>query len=46
MNSHYCIETLDKTLQDILEKSQFGGKSIILSGDFGQTIPVKPGAMK
>ncbi|PKA58541.1 ATP-dependent DNA helicase PIF1 [Apostasia shenzhenica] len=39
-----CIESLHKTLQDIMEcDAIFGGKTIILGGDFRQVLPVTPG---
>ena len=43
MNDRRCFETLDRTLRDILNNSEkpFGGKSIMLGGDFRQTLPVK-----
>lgn len=44
MNYRRCFESLDKTLRDITEHGDtlFGGKSILLGGDFRQTLPVKP----
>ncbi|XP_071718051.1 ATP-dependent DNA helicase pfh1-like [Rutidosis leptorrhynchoides] len=43
MNDKKCFESLDRTLRDILdcESLPFGGKSIILGGDFRQTMLVK-----
>jgi hypothetical protein len=43
MNDRKCFETLDRTLRDIMDTptSLFGGKSVILGGDFRQTLPVK-----
>ena len=41
----YHLEALDRTLRDIIELEEpFGGKILILSGDFRQTLPVIPGA--
>ncbi|XP_071713363.1 uncharacterized protein [Rutidosis leptorrhynchoides] len=41
MNNNRCFEALDRSLRDILGKknSPFGGKSMILGGDFKQTLP-------
>nr|GEX45435.1 DNA helicase [Tanacetum cinerariifolium] len=43
MSDRHCFEALDRSLKDILNNSNtmFGGKSIILGGDFKQTLPVK-----
>ncbi|GJZ76324.1 DNA helicase, partial [Tanacetum coccineum] len=48
MNDRRCFEVLDRTLRDILNApfSLFGGKSVLLGGDFCQTLPVKKGASK
>ncbi|KAL4578339.1 hypothetical protein LXL04_014460 [Taraxacum kok-saghyz] len=48
MNNRLCFETLDRTLRDILDAHHipFGGKSIMLGGDFRQTLPVIQGASK
>ncbi|GKD34064.1 DNA helicase [Tanacetum coccineum] len=48
MNDHRCFEALDRSLRDIVDKpsSLFGGKSVLLGGDFRQTLPVKKGASK
>ena len=43
MNDRRFFEALDRTLRDILNNPEkpFGGKSIMLGGDFRQTLPVK-----
>ncbi|GJX79269.1 nucleic acid-binding, OB-fold protein [Tanacetum coccineum] len=48
MNDRRCFKTLDRTLKDIMDRPDqlFGGKSVILGGDFRQTLPVKKGASK
>ncbi|GJV53078.1 DNA helicase [Tanacetum coccineum] len=48
MNDRRCFEALDRCLKDILDNpyALFGGKSIILGGDFRQTLPVKKKASK
>nr|XP_043637915.1 uncharacterized protein LOC122608909 [Erigeron canadensis] len=48
MNDRRCFESLDKALRDITNNkhSPFGGKSILLGGDFRQTLPIKPKASK
>ncbi|XP_022003859.1 uncharacterized protein LOC110901334 [Helianthus annuus] len=48
MNDRRCFESLDKTLKDILDNQSkpFGGKSVLLGGDFRQTLPIKPKALK
>ncbi|XP_076924323.1 uncharacterized protein LOC143586728 [Bidens hawaiensis] len=42
MSYRRCFESLNKSLQDILDKScvPFGGKSMLLGGDFRQTLPI------
>ena len=41
----YQLEALDRTLRDVMEdECPFGGKTIVLSGDFRQCLPVVPGA--
>ena len=45
MLHRYQIEALDRTLQDLMNNHKpFGGKVLILSGDFRQCLPVIPGA--
>ncbi|GJS68775.1 DNA helicase [Tanacetum coccineum] len=48
MNDRHCYKALDRSLRDIVNKpfSFFGGKSVLLGGDFRQTLPVKKGASK
>ncbi|GJY71242.1 DNA helicase [Tanacetum coccineum] len=48
MNDKRCFEALDRTLKDLMNapKTLFGGKTVILGGDFRQTLPVKKGAAK
>nr|GEY38832.1 DNA helicase [Tanacetum cinerariifolium] len=48
MNDHRCFEALDRSLKDISNSPNtfFGGTSIILGGDFRQTLPVKKKASK
>ena len=39
------LEAMDRSLRDIMDiEEPFGGKILILSGDFRQTLPVIPGA--
>ena len=39
------MEALDRTLKDITSQNDpFGGKIVILSGDFRQCLPIIPGA--
>ncbi|KAK9049501.1 hypothetical protein SSX86_031532 [Deinandra increscens subsp. villosa] len=48
MSDRRCFEALDRTLKDILDNPDkpFGGKSILLGGDFRQTLPIKKNATK
>ncbi|GJV93168.1 DNA helicase [Tanacetum coccineum] len=48
MNDRRCFKTLDRTLRDILNQPDhlFGGKTVMLGGDFRQTLPVKKGASR
>jgi len=41
MTNRYCLKTLDRTLKDILDcDAPFGGKVMIMDGDFRQVLPV------
>ena len=45
MNHRYQLEALDRTLRDLTDQDlPFGGKIIVLSGDFRQCLPVIPNA--
>ena len=47
MAKKYAIEAVDRTLQDIMgNKEQFGGKVVVLGGDFRQVLPVVPRATR
>ncbi|KAJ6935238.1 DNA helicase [Populus alba x Populus x berolinensis] len=47
MNNRFCFEALDRSLRDVLRlNNPFGGKSILLGGDFRQILPVIPGGTK
>ncbi|GKD27103.1 DNA helicase [Tanacetum coccineum] len=48
MNDRRCFEALDRSLGDILTMPVrlFGGKYILLGGDFCRALPVKKGASK
>ena len=47
MLHRYLIEAIDRTLQDIMGNCKlFGGKVVIFSGDFQQTLPVIPRATR
>ncbi|XP_075475588.1 uncharacterized protein LOC142506663 [Primulina tabacum] len=45
MCRRYAIEVVDRTFQDVVaNKEQFGGKIVLLGGDFMQVLPVIPKA--
>ncbi|KAM0911763.1 hypothetical protein ACQ4PT_013243 [Festuca glaucescens] len=53
MTSRYCFEALDRTLRDVLSSNDssmsslpFGGKPVVLGGDFRQILPVIEGASR
>ena len=48
MLDKYLLEALDRTLRDLMRASDkpFGGKVIIIAGDFRQCIPVVKGAQR
>ena len=48
MLDRYMLEAMDRTLKDVMNKPElpFGGKVIILAGDFRQCLPVVPGASR
>ena len=48
MLDRFLLEALDRSLRDIMQTPDkaFGGKIIILAGDFRQCLPVVPGASR
>uniref|UniRef100_A0A6N2LSJ9 ATP-dependent DNA helicase n=1 Tax=Salix viminalis TaxID=40686 RepID=A0A6N2LSJ9_SALVM len=47
MNHRCCFEALDRSLRDILAHDQpFGGKTVLLGGDFRQILPVVTGEQR
>jgi len=45
MLDRYCYEALDRTLKDFTDNNtKFGGKTVLVSGDFRQLLEVIPGA--
>ena len=53
MGNRYHLEALDRTLRDLmktvnplLEHEPFGGKVIVIAGDFRQTLPISPRASR
>jgi len=42
MAPRYALEIMDRTLRDIMNNySPFGGKIVLLGGDFRQLLPIK-----
>ncbi|CDF36188.1 ATP dependant DNA helicase PIF1 [Chondrus crispus] len=42
-----CIETVDRSLRDLMQTDRpFGGKFLLLAGDFRQILPVVPGGSR
>jgi len=47
MAPHYVLEIMDRTLRDIMQNDlYFGGKIVLLGGDFRQLLPVKEKATR
>ena len=53
MNNRCCFEALDRSMRDVLSGCDncsrdlpFGGKTVLLGGDFRQILPVIPGGTK
>ena len=48
MLNKYLLEAMDRTLRDLMQKPDvpFGGKVIVIAGDFKQCLPVIPGATR
>lgn len=47
MRSKHCFESLDRSMKDIVrnkDNRRFGGKVVVLGGDFRQVLPVIHGA--
>ncbi|CDF33589.1 Putativ ATP dependant DNA helicase [Chondrus crispus] len=47
MCHRHCIETVDCSLRDLMQTDRpFGGKFLVLAGDFRQILPVVPGGSR
>ncbi|CDF36122.1 unnamed protein product [Chondrus crispus] len=47
MCHRHCIETVDRSLRDLIQTDRpFGGKFLVLAGDFRQILPVVPGGSR
>ena len=48
MLDRYNLEAMDRSLRDLMsnQDEEFGGKTLILAGDFRQCLPVVPGATR
>ena len=48
MLDRFQLEAMDRTLRDIMNKPDipFGGKTLVMTGDFRQCLPVLPGASR
>ncbi|CDF40970.1 ATP dependant DNA helicase PIF1 [Chondrus crispus] len=47
MFHRHCIETVDRSLRDLMQTDRpFGGKFLVLAGDFRQILPVVPGGSR
>jgi len=47
MTNKYCLEALDRSLKDVLDcDAPFGGKVVIMGGNFRQVLPVIPKGSK
>ncbi|CDF40386.1 ATP dependant DNA helicase [Chondrus crispus] len=47
MCHRHCIETVDRSLRDLMQTDRpFGGKFLVLAGDFRQVLPVVPGGSR
>ncbi|CDF36818.1 partial DNA helicase [Chondrus crispus] len=47
MCHRHCIETVDRYLRDLMQTDRpFGGKFLVLAGDFRQILPVVPGGSR